>query len=164
MKGEFYQLKKVFVSVLTLVLLLGAFIGQASAATDFKQFTNDLVGTKYQYGGTTTKGFDCSGFTSYVMKEFNVELNRVSRDQFNQGTKVKIDQLRLGDLVFFNTSGKGISHVGIYLEDNKFIHSSSSHGVRVSDMSASYYNTRYVGATRVIDDEKYATLIPSETN
>lgn len=148
-------MKKLFVALFTFVLFFGLFVGQASASTDITTFAKGLIGVKYQYGGSTTKGFDCSGFTSYVMKQFDVDLHRSSRDQYKQGEKVKKSELRLGDLVFFNTSGKGVSHVGIYLSDNKFIHASTSDGVRIDDLDARYYANRYVGATRVMTEEQY---------
>ncbi len=109
------------------------------------------LGTPYRYGGSGPGGFDCSGFTCYIFKQFNISLNRTAAGQYSQGTAVSKANLIPGDLVFFNTYG-GISHVGIYSGNGQFIHSSSpsSGGVIYSSLSESYYSSRYVGARRVI--------------
>lgn len=121
---------------------------------------NQVLGTPYQYGGNTTSGFDCSGFVLYVLKKFNVDdLPRTSQSQARVGTSVAKDDLRAGDLVFFNTFGRGISHAGIYIGDGQFAHSSSSKGVRISRLSDSYYQDRYVTARRVVDEKSYSRMI-----
>lgn len=109
------------------------------------------LGTPYRYGGSAPGGFDCSGFTSYIFKQFNIYLNRTAAGQYNQGIAVSKANLCSGDLVFFNTYG-GISHVGIYAGNGQFIHSSSpsSGGVIYSALNEGYYASRYVGARRVI--------------
>lgn len=115
-------------------------------------YAKQFVGTPYVYGGTNlTKGVDCSGFTSSVMKNFGINLSRRSSDQFYDGTTVNQSELVSGDLVFFNTSGSGISHVGIYIGDGDFIHSSTvrSGGVKISNLNEKYYENTYVGACRV---------------
>ncbi|GGH76448.1 cell wall-associated NlpC family hydrolase [Pullulanibacillus pueri] len=103
-----------------------------------------LIGVPYVYGGTTTKGFDCSGFTQYVFAENGISLPRTAAAQWNGGTKVNSPSK--GDLVFFATVNNGPSHVGIYLGNNQFINASSSHGVTISDMNNSYWKPRYLGA------------------
>jgi cell wall-associated NlpC family hydrolase len=110
-----------------------------------------LVGSKYRAGGASPKGFDCSGFVSYVYKQFGVSLARSSASQFSSlSQKVEKSDLLPGDLVFFRTSGKRISHVGIYIGNNEFVHSSTPKtGVIISGLSESYYSTRYAGARRV---------------
>ena len=103
------------------------------------------------------RGFDCSGFTSYVFKRFGIELDRSSRGQIFDGVRVKKNDLQPGDLVFFQgRSGRGgVGHVGIVTrvnDDNTFhfIHSACSSGVTESKNTESYYSRRYVGACRVL--------------
>jgi len=108
----------------------------------------DLEGTPYCYSGDTPDCFDCSGFVNHCYAVVGLELPRTSRELYSAGVRV-IDGLRHGDLVFFNTSGRGVSHVGIYVGNNRFIHSSSSRGVMVSSLSDRYWQPRYLGARRV---------------
>lgn len=116
------------------------------------------IGTKYVSGGTSTNGFDCSGFTMYVFDKIGINLPHQSGSQYQMGTDVSRDEMRPGDLVFFNTSGKGISHVGIYVGDGEFAHASSSRGVTISSLSDSYYVNRYVGAKRIMSTDAYKTV------
>lgn len=107
-----------------------------------------LQGVPYVFGGTTTKGFDCSGYTQYVFNGSGSSLPRTSYEQFNAGTSVTRDNLQLGDLVFYATYDNGPSHVGIYIGGGSFVHASNS-GVRTTSLDDSYYAGRYVGARRV---------------
>ena len=114
-------------------------------------------GTPYRYGAMSPRGFDCSGFTSYVFKRFGIQLDRSSRGQISDGVKVKKNDLQPGDLVFFQgRSGRGgVGHVGIVTRVNAdntfhFIHSACSSGVTESKNTESYYSRRYVGACRVL--------------
>ena len=114
--------------------------------TTAKQF----LGVKYRYGGTSTAGFDCSGYVRHVYNQIGVSLPRTSQSMYGTGTAVNKADLKAGDLVFFNTSGRGISHVGIYIGGNKFIHSMTSKGVAITDINDKWYwGSRYVGAKRV---------------
>lgn len=122
--------------------------GNAHADSKLDDVIDSVLGTPYRTAGTTTSGFDCSGFTSYVFDKIGIDLPRQSSAQYSAGSKVSKDDLRAGDLVFFNTNGRGISHVGIYVGNGKFAHSSSSNGVRYDNLSSSYYAERYVGAAR----------------
>jgi len=107
-----------------------------------------LQGVPYVFGGSSTKGFDCSGYTQYVFKGSGSSLPRSSYDQFNEGSSLQRENLQSGDLVFFTTYAKGPSHVGIYIGGGSFVHASNS-GVTTTSLSDSYYAGRYLGARRV---------------
>lgn len=111
-----------------------------------------LEGIKYKYGGSSPEtGFDCSGFVSYVYnKAANIKLPRTSRGISRVGNDVHKNALQAGDLVFFNTTKRAFSHVGIYVGDGKFIHSPRTGSfVRVESMHVSYWKNRYNGAKRL---------------
>lgn len=116
------------------------------------------IGTKYVSGGTSTNGFDCSGFTMFVFDKIGINLPHQSGSQYQMGSAVSRDEMRPGDLVFFNTNGKGVSHVGIYVGDGDFAHASSSRGVTISSLNDSYYVNRYVGAKRIMSTDAYKTV------
>jgi cell wall-associated NlpC family hydrolase len=109
-----------------------------------------LLGTDYSYGGTTPKsGFDCSGFIYYISKEYGYDLPHNSGRQSKLGTKVDKDDLELGDLVFFGPGGS-VNHVGMYLGDGVFIHSSSGGDcVKLNNLTDNYYAKYYITARRV---------------
>lgn len=108
-------------------------------------------GTPYRLGGNKCEiGVDCSAYVQAVFKAvYGVKLPRTTGEQWRVGRPVSPGALRRGDLVFFNTSGRGVSHVGIYLGRGKFTHASNSDGVTINDLSDSYYHKRYLGARRV---------------
>lgn len=109
------------------------------------------IGVPYLWAGSTPSGFDCSGYVQYVFKAHGISLNRTAATQYQHGTSVSKSNLKPGDLVFFqNTYKAGISHVGIYIGDGKFIHASSSKGVTISNLSSSYYVSHYYGARRIL--------------
>ena len=116
------------------------------------------LGTRYSYGGASPSGFDCSGFTMYVYKQFGYSLPHTATGQWQSGigTRVySISELQPGDLVLFNdpsrNAGKTCSHVGIYIGNGQHIHSSSSRskGVIISDLTSGYYNTYFVGGIHI---------------
>lgn len=112
-------------------------------------YAKKYLGVPYKWGASSGKAFDCSGFSLYIMKKFNVNLERTASGQFQSGMKVAKDELQPGDLVFFSTYKKGPSHVGMYIGDNKFIHASSGvDHVTITDLDTSYYKRRYLGARR----------------
>lgn len=124
-------------------------LGEQIAATAKK-----YIGCAYIFGGTSPSGFDCSGFVQYVYKLYGYNLYRTADVQLNNGSSVSRSELRPGDLVFFartyNTSAAA-SHVGIYIGNGQFVHAAnSSDGVKTSSLSESYYDSRYVGARRIV--------------
>ncbi len=124
--------------------------GTSRNAASLVTYSMQFIGTPYASGGSSPAGFDCSGFTSYVYSNYGVSLPRTAAGQAGVGVEVSRSELVPGDLVFFNTFG-GISHVGIYVGDNSFIHSTvPGDTVKISSMSSSYYSSRYVCARRVI--------------
>lgn len=117
------------------------------------EYAKKYLGYKYVSGGTTPKtGFDCSGFTQYVYKNFEIELNRTASAQEKNGITVEKEDLKPGDIVLFNNdSNTKIGHVGIYIGEGNFIHASNpSDGVKITTLKTGYYQKRYVGARRVI--------------
>lgn len=142
--------------VLMLIILVGtAFLAgcassstASSLSTSVTKYAAELDGTPYCYGGTTTDCFDCSGFVNHCYLKMGVVLPRTTSELYTMGERV-IDGLRLGDLVFFNTNGRTVSHVGIFLGDNRFIHASTSSGVMVSSLTERYWQQRYLGARRL---------------
>ena len=119
-----------------------------------------LVGTRYRPGGTSVQsGFDCSGFVGFLYKqELGIQLPRSTREMITlDAPKVARSELEPGDIIFFNNRGRGrVSHAGIYLGDNQFIHSSSSRsgGVRVDSLADRYWNSSYMLAKRVLDEHQ----------
>lgn len=106
------------------------------------------IGVPYVWGGTSSNGFDCSGFVKSVYANNGINITRMADEQYYNGNKIGRADLQVGDLVFFETYTSGISHVGIYIGDNKFIHASSSRGVTIDSLSDPYFNCRYRGACR----------------
>jgi len=113
-----------------------------------------FVGYPYVYGGSTPKGFDCSGFTKYVYAQYGYSLNRSAASQLDNGTPVSMEELQPGDLVLFKKAGTGskrASHVGLYIGDGQFVHASTSKvGVIVSHMTDAYYTSGFVGGRRIL--------------
>ncbi len=108
-----------------------------------------FLGVPYVFGGTSTSGFDCSGYTQLVFALLGVSLPRTADAQYYAG-RPTTGGMRPGDLVFFQTYEPGPSHVGIYLGNGHFVSASSSHGVTISSLSDSYWRARYIGAKRLL--------------
>jgi cell wall-associated NlpC family hydrolase len=111
-------------------------------------YATELDGTPYCYGGATTDCFDCSGFVSHCYQRFGITLPRTTSELYAVGQRV-IDGLQPGDLVFFKTNGRSVSHVGIYVGSDRFIHASTSRGVITSMLTERYWQQRYLGARRL---------------
>ena len=113
-------------------------------------FAEQFLGTPYVWAGSSPSGFDCSGFVSYIFKNFGYTVNRTAASMYTNGVAVDKSELQIGDAVFFASSSESIGHVGIYIGDGEFIHSSSGCGyVTISGLDESYYSRMYVGARRI---------------
>lgn len=118
---------------------------------------DEWYGTRYRLGGTTKSGIDCSAFVQAVfLATYGINLPRTAREQYKFTNRISRTELKEGDLLFFNTRG-GVSHVGIYLRNNKFVHASTSRGVAVSDLFESYYLQRFIGAGRIEGKQEVAS-------
>ena len=129
----------------------------AASATGLADSALAFLGVSYRFGGNTPdRGFDCSGLVRRVFQDaLGLNLPRTAREMSSMGKQVRIEDLKPGDLVFFNTMRAAFSHVGIYLGDNKFVHAPSEGGVvRVEDMRIRYWTQRFNGARRVADDSQ----------
>lgn len=130
-----------------------SFVDRATAtAQDAIDHAMDLIGIRYRRGGSSPEsGFDCSGFVNHVFREgLGLILPRSSKEMSKSGEAISRDELRPGDLVFFNTMRNAFSHVGIYLGDNQFVHAPRTGGrVRIEDLRDGYWTKRFNGARRV---------------
>lgn len=116
--------------------------------TDVRQY----LGIRYRFGGTTPAGFDCSGFVRFMFgKVFEMQLPRSSREMSSIGTKVERNELRPGDLVFFRNARNRINHVGIFVGNGLFVHSSLSKGITSDRLDEHYYDQRFATGVRVLD-------------
>ena len=125
---------------------------EVEALTNIKLYEaiDNWWATRYRYGGTNKNGIDCSALTGALLSEgFGIAAERTARAQYAQSQKIKRDDLAEGDLVFFNTRG-GISHVGVYLSNGYFVHSSVHSGVTISSLDDNYYSKKYIGGGRII--------------
>ena len=129
--------------------------GQTTAvtatATAVINTAKQYMGVPYVWGGAIPTGFDCSGFTQYVLKQNGITIPRTAAEQYQSGISIMKSNLKIGDLVFFTTYKPGASHVGFYLGDGKFIHASSAaKQVTISSLDEAYFTERYIGARRYI--------------
>lgn len=120
----------------------------SSYGAEVATYSQRFIGTPYVWGGSSPKGFDCSGFVEYTYQHYGVNLGHSSYGQFTQGTAVSRGNLSAGDLVFFDANGPGASHVGIYLGGGQFISAAGS-SVRIDSLSSAYWGGHYVGARRI---------------
>ena len=133
---------------------LSQIMGVALSATSNMKLFNfvyDWIGTPYRFAGSSKKGIDCSGFTKQLYSQvFNLDIKRNSRDIFSMVSPVRKDELKEGDLVFFKIHSRSISHIGIYLGNDRFAHASSK-GVAVSSLDDAYYSRYFYKGGRVLD-------------
>jgi cell wall-associated NlpC family hydrolase len=123
-----------------------------AAAKNLTSYARSLIGIRYKYGGNSPDtGFDCSGFVGHVFRHtLGIKLPRGSDEISHIGQAISTGDLRIGDLVFFNTLQHKFSHVGIYLGSDRFIHAPSSGGsVRTENMREAYWKKHYDGARRI---------------
>jgi len=121
--------------------------------TKMFEFIDDWYGTPYRLGGTTKKGVDCSAFSQFLFASvYGLGIPRTAREQYDLTYRISRTELKEGDLIFFNTRG-GISHVGVYLQNNKFVHAATSGGVMISDIFDEYWVRRFVGVGRLKEKE-----------
>lgn len=118
------------------------------------KFIYEWIGTPYRFGGNTKNGIDCSAFAKTIyQKVFNTTILRNSRDIFSMVDPLAKDELKEGDLVFFKIKSRSISHVGVYLGDNRFAHSATG-GVKISNLNEPYYSRYFYKGGRILDDAK----------
>lgn len=137
--------------------LLSGYLSQVmgvalSATSNLKlyQFIYDWIGTPYRFGGSSRKGIDCSAFTKEIYsKVFNTVIHRNSREIFSMTTPVAREDLKEGDLVFFKIKSRSITHVGIYLGNNRFAHASTSRGVALNSLEEPYYKRYFYKGGRL---------------
>ncbi len=136
---------------------LSQIMGVALSATSNMKlfhFVYDWIGTPYRFGGGSRKGIDCSAFTKELYSEvFNLDIRRNSRDIFSMVSPVKRDELKEGDLVFFKIHSRRISHIGVYLGNNRFAHASSK-GVAISSLDDAYYSRYFYRGGRLLSSFK----------
>ena len=124
------------------------------------RFIDEWYGVKYLYGGSTKRGIDCSALMQTLFTSlYGLSLPRTAKMQYDASRKISRTELKEGDLLFFNTRG-GVSHVGMYLTNNKFVHASVK-GVTISDMFDPYYASRLIGTGRVLEDGQTSSVAVS---
>ena len=145
---------------------LSQIMGVALSATSNMKlfhFVYDWIGTPYRFGGSSRNGIDCSAFTKELYSQvFNLDIQRSSRDIFSMVSPVRKDELKEGDLVFFKIHSRRISHVGIYLGNDRFAHA-SSRGVAISSLDDAYYSRYFYRGGRMLDSFKEELEKESET-
>ncbi len=136
-----------------------------SATTNSKmyQFVYDWIGTPYRLGGNSKKGIDCSKFAAQLYDQvFNTSIGYNSRNIYSNVDKVKKGDLTPGDFVFFKIRSKNITHVGVYIGDNKFAHASTSKGVMISNLDEAYWKRYYFNGGRILNENLTADLATEE--
>ncbi|MBD0332675.1 MAG: C40 family peptidase [Chitinophagaceae bacterium] len=146
-EGNGSEIENASVLQLKYAVLLNTEVEQVQNISLYK-LIDEWFGTRYVLGGTSKKGIDCSAFVQVLYTGlFGISLPRTAREQYKVSRQISRVELKEGDFVFFNTRG-GVSHVGIYLQNNKFVHAASSGGVMISDLFDDYWVTKFIGAGR----------------
>ena len=149
-----YEIADGFVSADYVQIIDASEAVSSGSGSEVVDYAKQFLGCAYVYGGTSPRGFDCSGFVKYIYSNFGVTMNRTASAQMDNGTSVSMSELIPGDVVFFKKAGSNASrasHVGIYIGGNQFIHASTARtGVIISDMNSAYYTTGFVGARRIL--------------
>lgn len=130
-----------------------AYAASYSKGQEIADYALQFKGYRYVHGGSSPSGFDCSGFTTYIYKQFGYSLNRTASGQLDNGTPVSMSELQPGDLVIFKkgNSSSRATHVGLYIGNSQFIHASTAKvGVIISKLSDAYYTTGFVGGRRIV--------------
>lgn len=139
----------------------------ATTNTKLYQFVYEWLGTPYRLGGDSKRGIDCSKFSLAVYENvFNTTIGYNSRNQYSNVTPIRKNDLQPGDLVFFKIRSRSITHVGVYLGDDKFAHASSSKGVMVSNLNEAYWKRYYYngGRPKVDESDRIMTADANPTN
>ena len=125
---------------------------ELSLGQQIADYACSFKGSRYVYGGMSPSGFDCSGLVTYVYKQYGISVTRNASGQYrDNGVHIDKSNLYPGDLVFFSRNGNSVTHVGIYIGNNKFVHASSSRvGVIISDLGSAYYTRVWFGAKRLV--------------
>lgn len=154
LEGGWYRIEGGYISAEYTEVVDPAEMSQSGKGQEIASYALQFVGYPYVYGGSSTRGFDCSGFTSYIYKQFGYSLAHSASSQLDYGTPVSMSELQPGDLVMFKkgSSSKRATHVGIYIGNNQFVHASTPKvGVIISKLSDAYYTTGFVGGRRLVD-------------
>ena len=143
-------------------VLLNTEVEQVQDAVLFEAI-DDWYGTRYVLGGASKDGIDCSAFVQVMYsKVFQTPMPRTAKEQYKAARPISRTEMQKGDLVFFHTRGSGVTHVGIYLQNNKFVHAATSGGVMISDLFEAYWVKRFMGVGRIdkAAEPEMATLKP----
>lgn len=140
--------------ILILLICIGCGASKKSSSASYKDKLQDQYtrykGVKYKYGGMDKRGFDCSGFVNVVYRDaFNLTLPRTTKEIGKEGKKIAKSKLKVGDLVFFRPTSR-YRHVGIYMGDDMFMHSSTSKGITMSSLNNVYWKKKYRYARRIL--------------
>lgn len=147
--------------------IMGVATSATTTTTKLYQFVYDWLGTPYRLGGSSKNGIDCSKFSLALYENvFNTQIGFNSRNQYSKTTPVKKTDLQAGDLVFFKIKSRNITHVGVYLGDDKFAHASSSRGVMISDLNESYWKRYYFSGGRPnnVEPKKAPRILTADLN